>query len=163
MTLQSTSLLPSKTRKGTTSKTQKGTTSKTRKGIYQLFNIQVVGQACWAVDPFFSIRACSSHGIGCMCDFFLVFCKILEDHLHIYSCVVSLANSTLNTDIFNAKLWPLITDIHSTRLPFSLVMYKYFFTNLWYIPLLKTEPLPSFAHLPDFATLITVCISVPSV
>ena len=42
----------------------------------------------------------------------------------IHSCVVilkhRLINPTLNPDIFNEKLWPLIRDIHSIRLPFSL-------------------------------------------
>ena len=48
---------------------------------------------------------------------------------YIHSCVVICkqvpTNPTLITDIFNVKLWPLITDIHSKRLSFWLVIYKY--------------------------------------
>ena len=40
---------------------------------------------------------------------------------HLHSCVVILkqgpADPTLNTDICNVELWPLITDIHSKLLP----------------------------------------------
>ena len=47
---------------------------------------------------------------------------------YIHSCVVILkqthADPTLNT-IFTVKLWPLITDIHSKRLSFSLTYHKH--------------------------------------
>ena len=47
----------------------------------------------------------------------------------IHSCVVipkqGLTDPTLNTNILNVKLWPLIIDIHSKRLPVLLANYKY--------------------------------------
>ncbi len=41
-------------------------------------------------------------------------------HSHVVIREQAIADPTLNTDILNIKLWPLITDIHLKRLPFSL-------------------------------------------
>ena len=60
---------------------------------------------------------------------------------HLHSCLVILkqahADPTLNLDIFTVTLWPLITDIHSKRLSFSVTYHKH---TPFCISWLKSDP-----------------------
>ena len=74
----------------------------------------------------------------CISVVFLTYWGEERGHLHIFMCCHLQARPTdpsLNMDIFNVKLWPLITDIHSKRQPFHWPTTN---THPFYTPLAHT-------------------------
>ena len=63
-------------------------------------------------------------------------------YIHLLSSSSRALQTQPFTDIFIVKLWSLITDIHSKRLPFLLANYKIhtLFTHIQHTPSLKIDP-----------------------